>query len=157
MFNKILVATDFSRPSKAALHAGLEMAKKLLVPLHIVSVITLARQSCAGAFLWWFCFRCGRQKVWNRWLHGPDHGETFPRKAGAAHPYDHDWNCDVVDVDVQHCSMRNDACGFEAGVDKSNLIGCAQSGSPFDRVWGKLWRNRHTDRNRTQRDCDCGD
>ncbi len=41
MFNKILVATDFSLPSKAALYAGLEMAKRLLVPLHVVYVITL--------------------------------------------------------------------------------------------------------------------
>ena len=40
MFKKILVATDFSKPSRAALLAGLELAKKSLVPLDVVHVLS---------------------------------------------------------------------------------------------------------------------
>ncbi len=40
MFKKILVATDFSKPSRSALLVGLELAKRSMVPLDLVHVLS---------------------------------------------------------------------------------------------------------------------
>lgn len=41
MFKKILIGTDFSSPSRAALHAGLSLAEKCMARLDLLHVVTL--------------------------------------------------------------------------------------------------------------------